>query len=53
MLIGPPDGGSPEVARCFGVSRQPVRNAFTKLGSEDLLLIRPQKATEVRGFSME
>lgn len=42
-----------EVARRFGVSRQPVRNAFTKLGNEDLLLIRPQKATIVRGFSME
>lgn len=42
-----------EVARRFGVSRQPVRNAFTKLGNEDLLIIRPQKATEVRGFSME
>ena len=42
-----------EVARRFGVSRQPVRNAFTKLGNDDLLIIRPQKATEVRGFSME
>ena len=42
-----------EVARRFGVSRQPVRNAFTKLGNKDLLLIRPQKATEVRGFSIE
>ncbi|KEJ89836.1 GntR family transcriptional regulator [Sulfitobacter donghicola] len=42
-----------DVARRFGVSRQPVRNAFTKLGNEDLLLIRPQKATEVRGFSMD
>lgn len=42
-----------EVARRFGISRQPVRNAFTRLGNEDLLLIRPQKATEVRGFSME
>ncbi len=42
-----------EVARRFGVSRQPVRNAFTRLGNEDLLLIRPQKATEVRGFSMD
>ncbi|PLS19865.1 GntR family transcriptional regulator [Neptunicoccus cionae] len=42
-----------EVARRFGVSRQPVRNAFTRLGNEDLLIIRPQKATEVRGFSME
>jgi len=42
-----------EVARRFGVSRQPVRNAFTKLGNEELLLIRPQKATVVRGFSMD
>lgn len=42
-----------EVARRFGVSRQPVRNAFTKLGNDDLLVIRPQKATQVRGFSME
>jgi DNA-binding GntR family transcriptional regulator len=42
-----------EVARRFGVSRQPVRNAFNRLENLDLLLIRPQKATEVRGFSME
>lgn len=42
-----------EVARRFGVSRQPVRNAFTKLGNEELLVIRPQKTTEVRGFSMQ
>ncbi|MEP2783875.1 MAG: GntR family transcriptional regulator [Pseudoruegeria sp.] len=42
-----------EVARRFGVSRQPVRNAFTKLGNEDLLVIQPQKATRVRGFSMD
>lgn len=42
-----------EVASRFGVSRQPVRNAFTRLGNEDLLVIRPQKATVVRGFSME
>lgn len=42
-----------EVARRFGVSRQPVRNAFTKLGNQDLLLVRPQKATVVRGFSMD
>ena len=42
-----------EVARRFGVSRQPVRDAFNRLGHLDLLLIRPQKATEVRGFSME
>lgn len=42
-----------EVGRRFGVSRQPVRNAFTRLENEELLLIRPQKATEVRGFSMD
>jgi len=42
-----------EVARKFGVSRQPVRDAFNRLANLDLVLIRPQKATEVRGFSME
>lgn len=41
-----------EVARRFGVSRQPVRDAFNRLDNLDLLLIRPQKATEVRGFSL-
>lgn len=40
-----------EVANQFGVSRQPVRDAFSRLGSMDLLLIRPQKATVVRKFS--
>lgn len=42
-----------EVARRFGVSRQPVHDAFNRLENQDLLLIRPQKATEVRGFSMQ
>ena len=42
-----------EVARRFGVSRQPVRNAFTRLGNEELLLIRPQRTTVVRGFSKD
>ncbi|MEO0823956.1 MAG: GntR family transcriptional regulator [Pseudomonadota bacterium] len=42
-----------DVARRFGVSRQPVRDAFNRLDTLDLLLIRPQKATVVRGFSME
>lgn len=41
-----------EIARRFGVSRQPVRDAFNRLESLDLILIRPQKATQVRGFSM-
>ena len=42
-----------EVARRFGVSRQPVREAFSRLGNLELLLVRPQKATVVRGFSLE
>ena len=41
-----------EVAAKFGVSRQPVRDAFNRLANLDLLLIRPQRATVVRGFSM-
>ncbi len=42
-----------EVARRFGVSRQPVREAFSRLGNLDLVLVRPQKATTVRGFSLQ
>lgn len=41
-----------EIASRFGISRQPVRDAFSRLGNLDLLLIRPQKATEVRKFSL-
>lgn len=41
-----------EIAAHFGVSRQPVRDAFSRLANIDLLWIRPQKATEVRRFSM-
>ncbi len=41
-----------EVAAEFGVSRQPVRDAFSRLANLDLLLIRPQRATEVRRFSI-
>ena len=41
-----------EVARQMGVSRQPVRDAFNRLANLDLLLIRPQRATEVKRFSM-
>ncbi|SHE38456.1 transcriptional regulator, GntR family [Litoreibacter ascidiaceicola] len=41
-----------EIAADFGVSRQPVRDAFGRLANLDLLLIRPQRATEVRRFSM-
>lgn len=42
-----------EIARLFGVSRQPVRDAFSRLENLDLLLIRPQKATEVKRFSSQ
>lgn len=41
-----------EVARSFGVSRQPVREAFMKLSDLDLLHIRPQKATVVKKISL-
>lgn len=42
-----------EIAGRFGVSRQPVRDAFSRLGNLDLLLIRPQKATVVKKFSLK
>lgn len=41
-----------EVGKRFGVSRQPVRDAFKRLDSLDLLDIKPQRATTVRLFSM-
>lgn len=41
-----------EVAAQFGVSRQPVRDAFARLANLDLLMIRPQRATEVKRFSI-
>jgi len=41
-----------EMAARFGISRQPVRDAFSRLANMDLLLIRPQRATEVKRFSM-
>ncbi|MEO9651866.1 MAG: GntR family transcriptional regulator [Roseobacter sp.] len=40
-----------DIATQFGVSRQPVRDAFNRLATLDLLLIRPQRATEVKRFS--
>lgn len=40
-----------DIAAQFGVSRQPVRDAFSRLGNLGFLLIRPQKATEVQRFS--
>lgn len=41
-----------EVAAQFGVSRQPVRDAFSRLAHLDFLLIRPQRATVVKRFSI-
>ncbi|MEY1557150.1 GntR family transcriptional regulator [Yoonia sp. R2331] len=41
-----------EVAKRFGVSRQPIRDAFRRLGNLNLLSIRPQRATVVRRFSL-
>ena len=40
-----------EVAERFGVSRQPVREAFIRLGQQGLLLIRPKRATMVKRIS--
>ena len=40
-----------EIADKMGVSRQPVRSAFSKLANLDLLEIRPQRATVVKQFS--
>ncbi len=41
-----------DIATQFGVSRQPVREAFNRLGGMDLLLIQPQRATVVQKFSL-
>jgi DNA-binding GntR family transcriptional regulator len=40
-----------EVAKACNVSRQPVREAFMRLGELNLLEIRPQRATRVRKIS--
>ncbi len=41
-----------EVADQFGLSRQPVRDAFNRLGNMGLLRIQPQRATLVQKFSL-
>ena len=41
-----------DIARRFGVSRQPVREAFIKLQEMGLLEIRPQRATLVNRISV-
>ena len=40
-----------EMASRFDISRQPVRDAFSRLENLELLLIRPQRATTVKRFS--
>jgi len=42
-----------EVAKARNVSRQPVREAFMRLGELDLLEIRPQRATRVKKISQQ
>lgn len=42
-----------EVARRFGVSRQPVREAFIKLQEAGLLSVRPQRGTVVSRISVD
>lgn len=41
-----------EVAKSIDVSRQPVREAFIRLSDQNLVQIRPQKATQVRRISV-
>lgn len=41
-----------EIGAKFGVSRQPVREAFIKLSEEGLVEIRPQRGTFVRKISL-
>ncbi|NIZ11734.1 GntR family transcriptional regulator [Pseudooceanicola sp. HF7] len=42
-----------EIGSTFGLSRQPVREAFIKLAEEGLLEIRPQRGTYVRKISVD
>ncbi|MDY8110313.1 GntR family transcriptional regulator [Fulvimarina sp. 2208YS6-2-32] len=42
-----------DVAQRFGLSRQPVREAFIRLADEGLLEIRPQRGTFVRRISQD
>lgn len=42
-----------EIAARFGISRQPVRDAFSRLDNMGLVNIRPQKATTVKKFSLK
>ena len=42
-----------DVAKQYGVSRQPVREAFIKLANEGLLEVRPQRGTFVAKISLQ
>ena len=42
-----------DMGRRFAISRQPVREAFIKLGEERLLEVRPQRGTYVRKISVK
>lgn len=42
-----------DIARRFGVSRQPVREAFIKLAEAGLLAVRPQRGTQVTRISVD
>lgn len=42
-----------EIAKLYEVSRQPVREAFLRLGELNLLQIRPQRATLVKRISLQ
>jgi DNA-binding GntR family transcriptional regulator len=42
-----------EVAAAFGISRQPVREAFIKLAEDSLLGIRPQRGTYVSRIKID
>lgn len=42
-----------DIAARYGVSRQPVREAFIRLAQQGLLLIRPKRATVVKKISPE
>src|SRR5690606_30162550 len=52
MALKPGDAISEsDIAARYGISRQPVREAFIRLAQQGLLLIRPKRATVVKKIS--